>query len=623
MKKVSVIVPVYKVEEYLDEFMTGLVNQTYRNLEILLVDDGSPDACPQMCDEWAKKDERIRVFHKQNGGVYDARNFALEKATGDYYQFADPDDRLAVDLTEKLVKALENDGTDMAICQFLYLTVNGETGKSYPSVNPPEVVSSEEALELLLKDARVTNHLWRYLFKKELFEGLRFQLKIRYGDIMFTWKLIGRSKKISLLDDILYYYRENPKGLVASGGIKNCQGYYEAIMFQTEGILELYPYMRGKIDNYRLRGGWGAGKESYIRGNKKEGKQFRKQLIRSLSTIPFSNVQGKNNKLIYIGIRFFHCFFPQKPAFINRMKERTVFTRLIRERKKEEKNVVWILADSEEGNPVESLRLSKAKELMQSCFPEYVPKTMSLDQIMSGQKRILKLVKKKDVCLVMSGEHADAVAGKRYEKQLSLVGKLKERRTFFYPQSKDLTEVIKEKNFTDVCMIPEFALFAKTTNEKRERSGALLALRTDSERTLSVQETDTLCRCLTECYGTMGSADPCCYARLTEEQAEKELQKLKERYAAARVVVTDRMSGMILAYLTHTPCLVIKGKNPTILGVYRWISDVPYIRLLDSMANLRETLLKLQEMTNTEQEVDLSEELEHAKKIFRAEKRAE
>ena len=102
--KISVIVPVYKVEKYLDKCVESIVNQTYKNLEIILVDDGSPDNCPAMCDEWAEKDERIRVIHKENGGLADARNAGMDIATGDYIGFVDSDDWIEPNMYEVLLK---------------------------------------------------------------------------------------------------------------------------------------------------------------------------------------------------------------------------------------------------------------------------------------------------------------------------------------------------------------------------------------------------------------------------------------------------------------------------------------------------------------------------------------
>ena len=108
-KLISVIIPIYKVEQYLDECVESIIKQTYKNLEIILVDDGSPDGCPQMCDEWARKDERIRVVHKKNGGLSSARNAGLDVATGEYVSFVDSDDFIATDALRSLYERFHGD----------------------------------------------------------------------------------------------------------------------------------------------------------------------------------------------------------------------------------------------------------------------------------------------------------------------------------------------------------------------------------------------------------------------------------------------------------------------------------------------------------------------------------
>ena len=113
--KISVIVPVYKVEPYLDKCISSIANQTYTNMEIILVDDGSPDYCPAMCDAWAEKDSRIRVIHKTNGGLSDARNAAMAVATGELMAFVDSDDWIASDMYEHLYQRLTEDNSDIAV----------------------------------------------------------------------------------------------------------------------------------------------------------------------------------------------------------------------------------------------------------------------------------------------------------------------------------------------------------------------------------------------------------------------------------------------------------------------------------------------------------------------------
>ena len=115
-ENVSVIVPIYKVEKYLDRCVNSIINQTYKNLEIILIDDGSPDNCPKMCEDWAKKDNRIIVIHKQNGGLSDARNFGLDVAIGEYVTFVDSDDLISPTFIEKLVNLSKEHNAEIVSC---------------------------------------------------------------------------------------------------------------------------------------------------------------------------------------------------------------------------------------------------------------------------------------------------------------------------------------------------------------------------------------------------------------------------------------------------------------------------------------------------------------------------
>ena len=112
----SVIVPIYNVEDYLNRCVDSIINQTYKNLEIILVDDGSPDNCPQMCDDYAKKDSRIRVVHKENGGLSDARNAGMKVATGEYVSFIDSDDYISLDFYETLFQTMVDNDSDIVEC---------------------------------------------------------------------------------------------------------------------------------------------------------------------------------------------------------------------------------------------------------------------------------------------------------------------------------------------------------------------------------------------------------------------------------------------------------------------------------------------------------------------------
>lgn len=218
---ISIIVPVYKVEEYLDECVQSLVNQTYKNLEIILVDDGSPDRCPQMCDEWARKDPRISVIHKSNGGLSSARNAGLDAAKGDYIGFVDSDDIIDAEMYEKLFEPFE-DYLNIGITScMIYRYVDGcitPYNKSW-DVRKPRLLSYKDfALELLPCQRNFV--ICCKLFKKELVQGVRFEVGKRNEDSLFVFAL---SQNVNAFkQDMLevpfygYYYRFRPNSICAN-----------------------------------------------------------------------------------------------------------------------------------------------------------------------------------------------------------------------------------------------------------------------------------------------------------------------------------------------------------------------------------------------------------------------
>lgn len=212
---VSVIVPVYKVENYLCRAIDSLLNQTYRNLEIILVDDGSPDRCPQICDEYAAKDTRVKVIHKKNSGVSAARNSALEIATGEYLTFLDSDDYLSVEYVYKLVKSLESTGSDVSCCG---ANIVDDVEHVYNSFCCDCIIeeSGVEVAKRMLRDTFPFNFSWGKLFKRNLFEGIRYPLSRLYEDNATTYRVIACAKKVVCIPECLYNYYRGREGNTTS-----------------------------------------------------------------------------------------------------------------------------------------------------------------------------------------------------------------------------------------------------------------------------------------------------------------------------------------------------------------------------------------------------------------------
>lgn len=202
---VSVVVPVYKVEKYLDKCVESIVGQTYENLEIILVDDGSPDNCPAMCDEWAERDNRIKVIHKENGGVSSARNAGIDAATGELIGFVDSDDWLEPDMYECLVKNAFEYDADISRCGYYvdwsdHISYVGGTERK---INLPDDI---EARCEMLGTYHGTSSLCNKVYRATLFESLRIDESMKITeDWYINYILLRRSKKV-VYDDICKYH---------------------------------------------------------------------------------------------------------------------------------------------------------------------------------------------------------------------------------------------------------------------------------------------------------------------------------------------------------------------------------------------------------------------------------
>lgn len=240
-KLISIVVPVYNVEKYLDKCIQSVVDQTYSNLEIILVDDGSPDNCPAICDEWAKKDSRIRVIHKANGGLSDARNYGIDAAKGDYIMFVDSDDYLSINICTYLCKLVENHNADFAVCD-AYEFEEGEI--------PEKVVYGEPTI---YEGEDVVNQLYNTkvpylmtatgkLYKMKFFENLRYPVgKLHEDEFVFHY-LIGMTQKFVHLDAKLYYYLQRQGSIMNGLTIKNFK-------HRLEAFKDRYNYLEENFKN--------------------------------------------------------------------------------------------------------------------------------------------------------------------------------------------------------------------------------------------------------------------------------------------------------------------------------------------------------------------------------------
>lgn len=242
----SIIVPVYNVEKYLRRCLTSIINQTYINLEIILVDDGSTDKSGNICDEFAEKDSRITVIHKKNEGVSVARNIGLDIAKGDYIGLVDSDDYIKADMYTNLLELIMTSDSDMAVCNFSYVDENGNLLEKRNLSSPIR----NECLDVARYLRRWHgDYGWYYvtpfnrLYKKEVFDNLRYPIGIRFEDEFIMHYLVYRCRRIICTKECLYYYVQRPDSFM-----RKKDNY--SIMDYGDALIDRYYFAKVKDDYY-------------------------------------------------------------------------------------------------------------------------------------------------------------------------------------------------------------------------------------------------------------------------------------------------------------------------------------------------------------------------------------
>ena len=237
---ISVIIPIYNVEKYIKQCIESVLKQTYKKIEIILVDDGSPDQCGEICDEYVKRDERIRVIHKKNGGLSDARNKGLEMSSGEYVIFIDSDDYIAPTMIEKLFLACEKFDAQIATCFFERVEGKHETREKQSEL---QLVTKRRygGKELLVSLYSTTNSpiafvAWNKLYKKDLFlsNNIRYPVGKYHEDTFTTYKLIYMSTYVVVINEILYFYRVRPESITTEAFTMKRLDCLEAMAEETD-----------------------------------------------------------------------------------------------------------------------------------------------------------------------------------------------------------------------------------------------------------------------------------------------------------------------------------------------------------------------------------------------------
>ena len=233
---ISVIVPVYKVESYLNRCVQSIVDQTYTNLEIILVDDGSPDNCPAICDAWAERDNRIKVIHKPNGGLSDARNAGMAAATGEYIAFVDSDDWINPEMYEKLLDRMVLTGSDIVSCDAIRIWDDCTQNRTMIHVKGDFVMDRTDAMRAFIRSTCLMQPVWNKLYKASQIKSIPFEKGKVHEDEFWSWRVVALASRVATVEGAYYYYYQRTDSIMG-------RGYSGFPLMVVEAKLERHDYI--------------------------------------------------------------------------------------------------------------------------------------------------------------------------------------------------------------------------------------------------------------------------------------------------------------------------------------------------------------------------------------------
>ena len=244
-EKISIIVPIYNSEKYLKRCLDSIINQTYKNLDIILINDGSTDNSLKICKQYKDQDQRIMLINQKNHGVSYTKNKALKLATGDYIGFVDSDDVIDKDMFKNLHKLIEKTKSEIACCKYLRFTDDYK----FEIKNNYQIYDKFECLKMLISETTITNFLWDKLFKRTVLEDIKIKSGIIFEDMDIIYEIIHKSTKIVVTDDILYGYYQRTDSYTHSYDYTKMLNYIDVYQKRYEFLSKNYPNLKKQIDS--------------------------------------------------------------------------------------------------------------------------------------------------------------------------------------------------------------------------------------------------------------------------------------------------------------------------------------------------------------------------------------
>ena len=646
-EKVSVIIPIYKVEKYIRRCIESITAQTYDNLEIILVDDGSPDNCPEICDDYAKNDQRIKVIHKPNGGLSDARNAGLKVFTGDYVYFLDGDDYVKNTLIEIALENAIATSADLVIFNYyrvdesdnLLSTSNFRTG-IYE-------IKDQNRIDYIINTLSkyVTGwEAWNRLYKADMIRenDLYFwDNKLIFAeDFGFSLNFALHAHKIICISDALYHYLIR-KDSIMSQAYKESRlsaslalsklmeekintSFRNSILYKEYPVLFysiLYEQLRGlTLDNY-------IKSISLIRDKEYFYKQINRVIINFKSMIKYYGFTRGSIALL-------HCIYLQRRLekrnirildfYRKAWKIREVFE--YNKSKISSKKRIFLVGSEDFSNLADHHIAISVKEYLQNIFPGYAITEITATEYSTVHYILPFIIKRSDlICMPGGGDmgnghsHAENIRRdimKKYSNNKKVIFPqvinyesskagvlLLEKDQRIIKKCKNLILCVTEqhsyelaKHYFDcnVVLTPNVVLYSNYSNRfKFEQRGVMLLLQNDVEGISSQQDKIFIEKVVGQHTRNIQFNDIRLISDISVFDRKEVVNAFISKIAKTEFVVTNRLYGMIFCAITQTPCIALPDYNFKGDGVYEWISKLEYIMIIRNISELEEAVQKL------------------------------
>ncbi len=612
MDLVSVIVPVYNVEKYLRKCIEGIICQTYRNLQIILVDDGSTDESSTICDEYAGNDFRIKVIHQKNAGLAAARNAGIAISTGRYLAFVDSDDYVSKDMIETSYDAIVDSNADLCIFGIKWIYENGAAyDKVAPSPICDEILTKSQALDKLCRSDYfyyVTSV--NKLYKRTIFNNIRFPDGKQHEDEFTVHHIFDNCSKIVSIKEDLYFYVQRDNSIMHSYfSVKRIDGVYAFLdrcnYSKRKNLKEL------KFQSYCQAYSLAMSCLRYCDFYKNKKKL--KKMVRDVVKADLFNL--RNIKLLAL-------YFKKKArTSLSLMKFKLYEFKTFHQKK--EPGVV-LVATPQHGNLGDQAIVAAEYKLLHNIFPEKKIYEVPNGYYLSYGDLIKKYITEKDIILIDGGGNLGTLWDWEDDKITKIISDYKNNKIVIFPQTcfykensasrikknkiiyesaKDLTVMLREKQSyalfhnlfpnTKSILLPDVVLSLKPQIKNKRRKGVLICFRNDRERVVANGVKKQIADYLTQNGVEYKESSTVIDKKVNKSNRERELKSKFEDFSSSELVITDRLHAMIFAAITKTPCIAFDNSSKKVSGVYEWIKDNKTILCLDDADKIADNIYKM------------------------------